>query len=426
MSNKLQPVRGTHDILPRECRARRHIVDTCRHIAETYGFGEIQTPVFEYSEVFHRTLGDTSDVVTKETYTFTDRGGDSLTLRPEFTAGVVRAFLSEGLQNALPVKFFYAGPAFRYERPQKGRLRQFHQIGAELLGVPDPQADVEMIALACHFLKALGLADHVTLEINTLGDAESRLRYRDAIVNYFTAHKDKLSEDSCLRLERNPLRILDSKDPQDRALIANAPEMIEFLTESAKEFYKRVRQGVDMIAMSAHRKMPYILNPALVRGLDYYNHTVFEFTTDRLGAQGTVLAGGRYDGLVETMGGPATPGIGFAAGVERLLALMEVGGYVFPPAPAPVAVVPVGEVAESAARQLAQELRWAGIPTDIAYRGNVVKRMKRADKIGAAVAVMIGEEEMRGNTVSCKDLRTGEQKAVALSLLIPELKALLS
>lgn len=412
---KLQPVRGTHDNLPQECRKRRHIVETWRHVAATYGYGDIETPVFEMSEVFHRTLGDTSDVVNKETYTFVDRGGESLTLRPEFTASVVRAFITAGLTQDLPQKFFYYGPAFRYERPQKGRLRQFHQVGVELLGVVEPEADVEMIALAVQGLKSLGLGNKIELHLNTLGDAKSRADYREALVAYFTCHRDALSDDSKSRLEKNPLRILDSKDPNDKALAVNAPSMEAFMTSEAKAFFVRVTQGLDDLGIA------YTLNSHLVRGLDYYNHTVFEFVaSDGLGAQNTVLAGGRYDGLVEQMGGPEIAGVGFAAGLERLLALVDEA--LFPKAPACVAVVPVGEAAERAVWQLAQDLRNAGIVVDVAYRGNAGKRMKRADKIGAAFAIMLGDEELQSGTVALKELASGVQKTVPQAELINLLK----
>lgn len=415
MSIKLQPVRGTHDILPEESRKRRFIVDTWQRVAQAYGYGEIQTPMFETSEVFHRTLGDTSDVVTKETYSFTDRGGESLTLRPEFTAAVVRAFISEGLTQDLPQKFFYHGPAFRYERPQKGRLRQFHQVGVELLGAAEPEADVETIALAAQGLRTLGLLKKTTLQINTLGDAESRKNYRGALVEYFTGHRDALSEDSRARLEKNPLRILDSKDPQDKPLVAHAPSLHHFLTADAAQFYAAVNRGLGSLGIAV------IQNPRLVRGLDYYNHTVFEFVAaDGLGAQNTVLAGGRYDGLVAQMGGPEIPGVGWAAGIERMLALMD--DAAFPPPASCVAVIPVGETTADAAWKLAQDLREAGIAVDMSYRGNVGKRMKRADKIGAGYAVMLGEDELKAHAVALKNLATGEQKIVPQAELITLLK----
>ena len=283
--------------------------------------------MFEFTDVFARTLGDVSDIVTKEMYTFQDRGGESLTLRPENTAGVVRAFLSNGLSQHVPLKLFYRGSMFRYERPQKGRLRQFHQVGVELLGVAEPLADVEVIALGADFLGTLGLDDKVVLELNTLGDSESRLAYRGVLVEYLQAHRDRLSEDSLTRLDRNPLRVLDSKDERDRAVVTDAPLITDSLNAASREFFDELTSLLGQIGVGYH------LNPKLVRGLDYYCHTTFEFTTEALGAQGAVLAGGRYDGLVEQMGGPATPGTGWAAGVERLMMLIDEA----PPAPRPVA-----------------------------------------------------------------------------------------
>ncbi len=412
MSQKLQPVRGTHDLLPEDSRRFRFIISQALRVAEGYGYGEITPPIFEFSEVFHRTLGDTSDVVSKETYSFTDRGGESLTLRPELTASIARAFISHGMQDQLPLKFFYAGPAFRYERPQKGRQRQFHQIGAELLGVDTPLGDIEAIAMAYHTLGEFGLAEKVQLEINTLGDAQSRTAYRDALVHYFSNHEAGLSEDSRTRLARNPLRILDSKDEGDRKLIANAPRMEEFLTPAAKEYFSAVQNGLSALGIEAKR------NERLVRGLDYYNHTVFEFTTDQLGAQGTVLAGGRYDGLISMMGGPATAGIGWAAGIERIASLIDFATHPeYARAPRPISIIPVGEKAEQLALVIAQALRLDEFVVDLAYKGNVGKRMKRADKLGSRVAVIIGDDEITKGTAVLKDLSKGTQEEVALANL---------
>lgn len=409
MSKTLQPVRGTHDILPEEARIRRFIVNQAMEIAERYGYGEISTPIFEFSEVFHRTLGDSSDVVSKETYTFEDRGGESLTLRPEFTAGVVRAFLSNGLQQNLPCRFAYHGPAFRYERPQKGRQRQFHQIGMECIGVAEPLADIETIALAWDVLGALGLQDSVVLELNSLGDKESRDAYRAALVEYFTAHKDTLSEDSKTRLAKNPLRILDSKDEGDKALIVNAPQMHDSFTSEASEFFAKVKAGLDALNIS------YKENQRLVRGLDYYTHTVFEFTSDKLGAQSTLLAGGRYDGLVEMMGGQPTAGIGWAAGMERLLIAMEAE---VPAAARPVAIIPLGEAAEARAISLAYELRQAGITITQEANGNMGKRMKKADKANAKAAIIFGDAELTSGKVQLKNLDSGEQTEVPFDQLV--------
>ncbi len=401
--SSLQPVRGTHDLMPEDTRRHRFVEDTAFATARRYGYGEIATPIFEFTEVFARTLGETSDVVTKEMYTFADRSGDSLTLRPEGTAGVARAFISNGLAQQLPVKVFYRGPMFRHERPQKGRLRQFHQVGVELLGVENPLADVEVIALAWRMLSALGLGDKVSLELNTLGDAESRLAYRAALVAYLDPFRDRLSEDSRNRLDRNPLRVLDSKDEGDRRIVAGAPEMAASLTPAAREFFGVVTGGLEALGI------PYTVNPRLVRGLDYYCHTAFEFTTTALGAQGTVLAGGRYDELIATMGGQRTPGIGWAAGVERLSMLVDAV-----PAPErPVAVIPMGD--QLAAMAVAERLRGVGLAVDVGFSGNMKKRMARANKVDARIAVILGEDEAARGAVTVRDLDSGTQDEVALA-----------
>ena len=401
----LQPARGTRDLIGDEHRRHSHVVDTARHTAMLYGFEEWSTPIFEDTRVFARTLGDTSDVVTKEMYSFQDRGGESLTLRPENTAGICRALVTGGLTQSLPQKVFYNGPMFRYERPQKGRYRQFHQIGAELIGAPEPLADAEIMALGWDILGALGITDGVVLELNTLGDAASRDAYRAALIAYFSARKNDLSADSQSRLERNPLRILDSKDPGDRALIEGAPVIDSYLTEAAATFYATVQ------AHLAGFGVPFVRNPRIVRGLDYYSHTAFEFVTTRLGAQGTVMAGGRYDGLVAEMGGPSTPAVGWAAGIERLSMLLAET----PAAPKPVAVIPMGEAAEAAALSLLQALRCAGIRAEIAYRGNFKRRMERANRIGARAAVILGEDEIARGVGGVKDFATGVQTEIALA-----------
>ncbi len=408
----LQPVRGTRDLIGEEQRRHAHVIDTARRVAGLYGMDEWATPIFEETRVFARTLGDTSDVVTKEMYTFDDRGGDSITLRPENTAGVCRALISNGLTQSLPQKVFYAGPMFRYERPQKGRYRQFHQIGAELIGPSEPLADAEIIALGWHVLQALGVDGDTVLELNTLGDAASRNAYREALVAYFGAHRDALSTDSRDRLERNPLRILDSKDAGDRMLMADAPTIQAVLTPAAASFYDGLRSHLDRL------RVPFRENPRIVRGLDYYNHTAFEFVTDQLGAQGTVMGGGRYDGLIAQMGGPSIPAVGWAAGVERLAMLLGTP----PIAPAPVAVIPVGGVAEEAAALDAmQALRCAGIRAEMAYRGNLKRRMERANRIGARAAVIIGEAELARGVAQLKDLATGAQSEVTLAELAAKL-----
>ncbi len=410
--DQLQPIRGTHDILPDQSRRHRHVVETAWQLAERYGYAEISTPIFEFTEVFKRTLGDTSDIVTKEMYTFPDRSGAEITLRPEGTAGIARALISGGLGQSLPLKFFYNGPMFRYERPQKGRLRQFHQIGIELLGAASPMADVEVIALAAHTLDALGVLESTVLELNTLGDRESRSAYRDVLVAYFSDHRERLSADSIRRLEQNPLRILDSKNKGDREVVAEAPMFSDYLTEDATAFFSSVCQGLDNIGIA------YQLNSRLVRGLDYYCHTAFEFTTEALGAQGTVLAGGRYDGLVETMGGPPTPGVGWAAGIERLTMLLGSENKT----PRAVAVIPVGSEAEAEAFKITQRLRAEGIAADIGFSGNLSRRMKRANRIGASFAVIVGVDELARNAATLRDMDTGAQEEVALDALVGRLQ----
>ena len=409
--NKVQSVRGTYDLYGENKRKAKRVVAVGSRIVEKYGFEEIETPIFEFTEVFSRNLGDTSDIVTKEMYCFEDRGGESLTLRPEGTAGVVRAFISEGMQQNLPVKLYYTGPMFRYERPQKGRQRQFTQFGVELLGVETPQADIEVIAMAYEFIESLGLAGTVTVEINSLGDKESRDAYREKLVAYLKENYDKLSEDSKSRLERNPLRVLDSKEECDKAVVANAPLYQDSLNEASKAFFETVLKGLDNLGIK------YRLNNRLVRGLDYYSHTVFELVTDKLGAQGTVLAGGRYDGLVEQMGGGKVSGIGWACGVERLSMLLDEDVSL----PRPIAVIPVGEEAEEKALAIAYDLRKAGFRVEQAYSGNLKKRMMKANKVNAVKAVIIGTDELAEGKVTIKDLDEGSQKTVALTDVKEEL-----
>lgn len=408
---KLQNVRGTYDLYGAAKRKVKKVISTASEVVEKYGFEEIETPIFEFTEVFSRNLGDTSDIVTKEMYCFQDRGGESLTLRPEGTAGVVRSFISEGMQQNLPVKLYYQGPMFRYERPQKGRQRQFTQFGVEMLGVATPQADIEVIAMAYEFLERLGLAGAVTVEINSLGDAASRDAYREKLVNYLQQHYDELSEDSKNRLTKNPLRILDSKEECDKAVIADAPLYADSLNDESAAFFKAVLHGLDLL------NIKYRVNNRLVRGLDYYSHTVFELTTDKLGAQGTVLAGGRYDGLVAQMGGGEVAGIGWACGVERLSMLLE--SDIEPVRP--IAVIPVGEDMAETALKIAYDLRKAGFRVEHGYSGNIKKRMIKANKANAFKAVIIGSDEFADGNVTIKDLDSGEQKVVAINNLLKEI-----
>jgi histidyl-tRNA synthetase len=312
-----KPIRGTQDLFGDSARRHHAVVEAFERVRRLYGFQQVQVPIFEATAVFARSIGETTDVVSKEMYSFEDRGGDSLTLRPEFTAGLCRAYLTEGWQQYAPLKLATHGPVFRYERPQKGRYRQFHQIDAEVIGAAEPAADVELLVLADQLLHELGVADGVTLQLNTLGDSETRDAWRQALVAHFEAHRGDLSEDSQVRLDKNPLRILDSKDPKDRGIADAAPGIDDHMSREAGAFFAAVTKGLDAAGVAWTR------NARLVRGLDYYRHTAFEFVTDRLGAQGTVLGGGRYDGLIETLGGPHTPAVGWAAGIERLGMLLE-------------------------------------------------------------------------------------------------------
>ena len=368
MVGKVQAVRGTQDMLGEQAERFHVVVSAFDRVRRLYGFSRVEVPVFEATEVFARSIGETTDIVSKEMYTFPDRGGDSLTLRPEFTAGICRAYLSEGWQQHAPLKVAVHGPVFRYERPQKGRYRQFHQVDAEIIGAGEPAADVELLALADQLLHELGVAEGVTLQLNTLGDAETRDAWRAALVEHFEGHRGELSEDSLARLEKNPLRILDSKDPRDRPIADSAPSIDDFLTGEAADFFGKVTAGLDAAGVAWTR------NARLVRGLDYYRHTAFEFITDRLGAQGTVLAGGRYDGLIEALGGPHAPAVGWAAGIERLGMLID--------APEPVAIeaalIPMGERAEQAGTAILADLRRAGIACDMAFKGNMKRRMQKA------------------------------------------------
>ena len=407
----LKPVRGTQDILPNENRRYRLVEEVAFRVADRYGFGEITTPIFEFTEVFSRTLGDTSDIVTKEMYTFQDKGLDYITLRPEGTAGIARAFISNGLQQNLPIKLFYRGPMFRYERPQKGRRRQFHQVGIETLGVATPHADIEAISLAKTFLEELGLGGKINLELNSLGDPESRLAYNQKLLAYFNDHKQSLSQQSRKRLKKNPLRILDSKENEDKVIVANAPKLQDSFNDRSSDFFSELCEGLQKLDIA------YNHNHTLVRGLDYYSHTAFEFTTTDLGAQGAVLAGGRYDSLVSQMGGPETPGVGWAAGVERLALLLETDINI----KRPIAVIPVGKESEDEALIITEKLRKNGFYVDLGYSGNLKKRMKRANERNTIAVIFVGENESIRRTVTLKDMDTSNQKEVSLDSLEQQL-----
>ncbi|CAN5829289.1 histidine--tRNA ligase [soil metagenome] len=406
-------IRGTQDIFGDEQRRFARVLAAFDHVRRLYGFQRVEIPVFEATAVFARSLGDTTDVVSQELYSFEDRGGDSLTLRPEFTAGIARAYLTEGWQQYAPLKLATAGPVFRYERPQKGRFRQFHQIDAEVIGAAEPAADVELLVLADQLLRELGIADGVTLQLNTLGDGETRDAWRAALIAHFSQHQGDLSAESQDRLTRNPLRILDSKDPKDRPIADAAPDIDAYLTSEAGAFFESVTRGLDSAGVAWTR------NARLVRGLDYYRHTAFEFVTERLGAQGTVLAGGRYDGLIGALGGNETPGVGWAAGVERLGMLLD------EPAAESIdaVIVPMGEAAEARGTAILADLRRAGIAADMAYRGNMKRRLAKADAQGARFAIILGDNELAKGVASVKALGPGTQSEVALDDLIGILQA---
>ncbi len=375
-----QPVRGTQDMFGETEERFAHVVATFERVRRLYGFKGLQLSVIEPTAVFARSLGETTDVVSKEMYSFDDRGGDSITLRPEFTAGICRAYLTNGWQQHAPMKVSTHGPLFRYERPQKGRYRQFHQIDAEIIGAAEPAADVELLVMADHLLKELGINDGVTLHLNTLGDAASRDAWRSALVEYFNDHNEVLSEDSLRRLKTNPLRILDSKDPDDRGICHAAPKIDAYLTDEAQEFFEAVTTGLDAAGVA------YTRDAALVRGFDYYRHTAFEFITDRLGAQGTVLGGGRYDGLIEQLGGPHTPAVGWAAGIERLAMLIgNVDSF-----RVDVCVVVEDDVAAFRGQRLLVDLRYAGISSDIVNTGSPRKRFDKAVKSSPRAIITLG------------------------------------
>lgn len=389
-----QAIRGTQDIFGPDAEAFAFVVETFERVRKLYRFRRVEMPVFEKTEVFARSIGETTDIVSKEMYSFEDRGGESLTLRPEFTAGIARAFLTNGWQQHAPLKVGTHGPLFRYERPQKGRYRQFHQIDAEIIGAAEPQADVELLAMADQLLKELGI-EGVTLHLNTLGDGDSREAWRAALIEYFSAVKDELSEDSQERLEKNPLRILDSKDRRDQKFVADAPKIDAFLSDEAKAFFDAVTSGLDAAGVKWERA------ESLVRGLDYYRHTAFEFipdegsaAADALGSQSTILGGGRYDGLMESLGGAPTPAVGWAAGIERLAMLVESATDTG----ADVAVVAENQQRESDAMMLGANLRRQGIATDLFATGSPRKRFDRARKTdpGVIISLDIRDEKPTG------------------------------
>ncbi len=400
-----------NDILPEVSGTWRYLETVVRDIVQSYGYAEIRLPLLEYTELFQRSIGEVTDIVEKEMYTFLDRNGESLTLRPEATASVVRAGMTNGLLHNQRQKLWTAGPMFRYEKPQKGRYRQFHQFDVEALGYEGPDVDAELIIMSARLWQRLGIS-RIELQINSLGMPESRLRYREALVEYFNGVKSQLDEDSIRRLEQNPLRILDSKNPEMQAIVEAAPVMLDYLDEASVSHFEGLKALLDAAGVS------YTINPRLVRGLDYYSRTVFEWVTDALGAQGAVCSGGRYDGLVEKLGGRATPAIGWAMGIERFVALFEACGGEAPAEFADVYIAAVGEGTLARAFALAEELRNTieGIRVDVNLGGGSFKsQMKRADKSNAAYALILGENELSEDRIGVKPLRSKEeQESVAL------------
>lgn len=411
---KLQPVRGTKDLYGQEIAAFNHIVVVAKKAAQIYGFNEIATPIFEFSEIYERNLGEASDIISKEVYKFPDRGDNFLTLRPEFTAGVVRAFISNGdLGQNLPQKLFSFGPIFRYDRPQKGRQRQFHQINFESIGQNHFLSDVEAIVLATKILEDLGILQNTNLQINSLGCEITKAKYQDALRQYFAKYQTDLSADSKNRLEKNPLRILDSKDSKDIEISNNAPQISDFYESAAKENFENILKTLADFGVS------YQVNQRLVRGLDYYTSTVFEFITGDLGAQNTVLAGGRYDNLIAKMGGADLPAIGFAAGIERLILLSGFKEQII----RPVFIIHVSENEQKAALKLAYNLRNSGIFAQMIFGGNMKKQMKKATASGAKFVVIIGEEELKSGSFTIKNFDSGTEEKIIESQINQYFKA---
>ncbi len=385
MSKGPQKIRGTQDIWGEDADRFQAVVAAFERVRRLYGFGRVEMPVFESTQVFARSIGETTDIVSKEMYSFEDRGGDNLTLRPEFTAGICRAYLSEGWQQHAPVKIATHGPAFRFERPQKGRYRQFHQLDAEIIGAGEPAADVEIIAMGAQLIAELGIGERVELKLNTLGDPATRDAWRAALVDYFRDHRNDLSAESRTRLEKNPLRILDSKEHQDWPIVDSSPVVDDYLTAEAADYFAKVTAGLDSAGIAWTR------DPRLVRGLDYYRHTAFEFVTDDLGAQNAVIAGGRYDGLMESLGGPHTPAVGWAAGIERLGMLIDLPAG----SAAAVAVVPDRPELETEAFALAMRLRRSGISTDWSFRGNAKKRIENARRRNVSAVLILRDQSQQ-------------------------------
>jgi histidyl-tRNA synthetase len=423
VAKNIQAIRGMNDYLPADTAIWQRIEGTLKQVLASYGYSEIRLPIVEQTPLFSRAIGEVTDVVEKEMYTFEDRNGESLTLRPEGTAGCVRAGIEHGLLYNQEQRLWYMGPMFRYERPQKGRYRQFHQMGAEVFGLQGPDVDAELIMMTARWWKALGIAEHVQLELNSIGSLDARANYRDALVAFLEQHKDVLDEDCKRRMYTNPLRVLDSKNPDIQKLLNDAPTLGDFLDEDSRAHFSGLCALLDDAGIS------YTINQRLVRGLDYYNRTVFEWVTSALGSQGTVCGGGRYDGLVEQLGGRATPAVGFAMGMERLVLLVQAVNPEFEPTRiVDVYVIASGQGVQSAAMQLAEKLRDADPQLKLMTNfggGNFKKQFARADKWGARIALVLGEDEVKTGQVVIKDLRTGDQQTLAQSEASATLRTLL-
>lgn len=407
-------IKGTKDVLPNESYKNQYIEATCLGVAENFGYKEMRTPVFEHTELFQRGVGDTTDVVQKEMYTFDDKGGRSITLRPEGTSGAARAFLENGLSNeALPQKICYLTSCYRYEKPQAGRLREFHQFGIECFGATSPLADAEMISLAKQIFDELGVKD-LHLELNSIGCPECRAEYHKALKEYFSQYKDKLCDTCNDRLERNPMRILDCKSPVCSEIAKGAPVVLDYLCDECREHFQKVKSYLDAA------NIEYIVNPQIVRGLDYYTKTVFEFVSDAIGSQGTVCGGGRYDGLLEELGGQHTPSLGFGMGLERLQLVMEAQGCNFPePSRPDLFIVAMGEKATLKAVEIAKDMRDEGFSVVYDLNGRSLRaQMKYADKLGAKFNVVIGDNEVENKVVSLKDMTTGESSEINLDTFV--------
>jgi histidyl-tRNA synthetase len=423
VAKNIQAIRGMNDYLPADTAIWQRIEGTLKQVLASYGYSEIRLPIVEHTPLFSRAIGEVTDVVEKEMYTFEDRNGESLTLRPEGTAGCVRAGIEHGLLYNQEQRLWYTGPMFRYERPQKGRYRQFHQMGVEVFGLQGPDVDAELIMMTARWWKALGIADHVELELNSIGSLDARADYRSALVAFLEQHQDVLDEDCKRRMYTNPLRVLDSKNPDIQKLLNDAPTLGEFLDQESREHFS------GLCALLDDAGIKYRINQRLVRGLDYYNRTVFEWVTSSLGSQGTVCGGGRYDGLVEQLGGRATPAVGFAMGMERLVLLVQAVNPEFEPTRiVDVYVIASGQGVQSAAMQLAEKLRDAEPALKLMTNfggGNFKKQFARADKWGARIALVLGEDEVKAGQVVLKDLRTGDQQTLAQSDAAATVRALL-